>query len=142
MFTLWNGEAVGSAFGVQFRFDTIESFNSSIGVHGLNAAENALTEGETNGDRKTYDVYGEISAPLIVDSDMFDLLQLDLAVRATDDENFGSETVYKAGLLARFNEYFAISTSFNTSFRAPNLREQFLADQAGALPGGSDPGTA
>jgi len=139
LFSLWNGETVGSAFGIEFRNDKIDSQNSAAGVLGLNAAENPLQEGETRGSRDTFDVYGEISAPLVVDASWAELLQLDAAIRYTDDENFGDKTVYKVGGLWRINEYVAASASFNTSFRAPNLREQFLADQAGALPGGSDP---
>ncbi len=139
VFSLWNGESVGSAFGIEFREDKIDSQNDAIGVHGLNAAENALQEGETSGSRTTFDVYGEISAPLIVDAAVAELLQLDAAIRYTDDEHFGDKTVGKLGLLWRINDWAAFSTSFNTSFRAPNLREQFLADQAGALPGRSDP---
>ena len=139
LFSLWNGETVGSAFGIEFREDKIDSQNDAVGVHGLNAAENALQEGETRGSRTTFDVYGEISAPLVVDAGWAELLQVDAAIRYTDDENFGDHTVGKLGLLWRINEWAAFSTSFNTSFRAPNLRETFLADQAGALPGGSDP---
>jgi iron complex outermembrane receptor protein len=139
LFEMPNGEAVGSAFGLEYREDKIGSQNSAVGVHGLNAAENALQEGETHGKRTTFDLYGEISAPLVVDASWAELLQLDAAIRFTDDEHFGNETVYKIGGLWRFNEYVAFSSSFNTSFRAPNLREQFLADQAGALPGGNDP---
>jgi len=139
MFKLWNDESVGSAWGIEYRDDIINSQNSAVGALGLNAAENPLQEGETSGSRTTFDVYGEISAPLVVDAPWADRLQLDAAVRFTDDENFGNETVYKVGILWRINEYAAISSAFNTSFRAPNLREQFLADQAGALPGGSDP---
>ena len=139
IFEIPGGGPVGTAFGVEFREDRIDSQNSAIGVLGLNAAENPLQEGETRGERTTFDVYGEFSAPLFVDMDWGNLLQLDGAVRFTDDENFGNETVYKAGLLWDVNDYLSVSTSFNTSFRAPNLREQFLADQAGALPGGTDP---
>ena len=135
----FNGNAVGSAFGVEFREDKISSQNSAIGVLGLNAAENPLQEGETNGTRQTFDIYGEVSAPLVVDAPWADLVQLDAAVRLTDDENFGQETVYKVGALWDVNEWISLNASWNTSFRAPNLREQFLADQAGALPGGSDP---
>jgi iron complex outermembrane receptor protein len=139
---LWDlpsGGTVGSAFGVEYRVDQIKSHNSAAGEKGLNAAENALQEGATFGDRSTFDVYGEISAPLVIDAGWADLFQVDLAIRFTDDENFGNETVYKAGFLWDINEYLSLSSSFNTSFRAPNLREQFLADQAGALSGSSDP---
>ncbi len=131
--------SVGSAFGVEFREDAINSQNSAAGVLGLNAAENPLQEGETIGERTTFDIYGEVSAPLLVDAGIADLLQVDLAVRFTDDENFGEETVYKVGALWDINEWISVNAAFNTSFRAPNLREQFLADQAGALAGNSDP---
>lgn len=139
LFDIPTGGTVGSAFGIEYRVDEIDSQNSAAGVLGLNAAENPLQEGETRGERTTFDVYGEISAPIVVDAAWASLFQVDAAVRFTDDENFGNETVYKLGALWDINEYLAISGSFNTSFRAPNLREQFLADQAGALPGGSDP---
>ena len=139
LFEVPGGDTVGTAFGIEWREDKIASQNSAAGVLGLNAAENPLQEGETAGTRTTFDVYAEISAPVVVDASWAEVLQIDAAIRFTDDENFGDKTVYKIGGLWRYNEYLAFSSSFNTSFRAPNLREQFLADQAGALPGGSDP---
>ena len=139
LFDVPGGDTVGTAFGIEYREDKIASQNSAAGVLGLNAAENPLQEGETAGSRTTFDLYAEISAPVVVDASWAEVLQIDAAIRFTDDENFGNETVYKIGGLWRLNEYLAFSSSFNTSFRAPNLREQFLADQAGALPGGSDP---
>ena len=139
LFSIPGGGDVGSAFGIEYREDAITSQNSAAGVLGLNAAENPLQEGETIGERTTFDVYGEISAPVVVDAPWASLLQLDAALRFTDDENFGEETVWKVGALWDINEWVSLNASFNTSFRAPNLREQFLADQAGALPGNSDP---
>ena len=139
LFDISGGGTVATAFGIEYRIDEIDSQNSAVGVLGLNAAENGLVEGETKGERDTIDIYAEISAPLVVDASWADLFQVDAAVRFTDDENFGNDTVYKLGYLWDINEYVSWSTSFNTSFRAPNLREQFLADQAGALPGSNDP---
>ncbi len=139
LFDIASGGTVGTAFGVEFREDAIASQNSALGVLGLNAAENPLQEGETIGKRSTFDAYAEISAPLVVNASWANLVVLDAAVRFTDDENFGNETVYKVGALWDINDYLSVSSAFNTSFRAPNLREQFLADQAGALPGNSDP---
>jgi iron complex outermembrane recepter protein len=139
LFDIPGGGTVATAFGIEYREDTIDSQNSAAGVLGLNAAENPLQEGETVGERTTFDAYIEFAVPLVSDAAWADLFQVDLAGRFTDDEHFGSDFVYKAGFLWDINEYVAFSSSFNTSFRAPNLREQFLADQAGALPGGSDP---
>lgn len=139
LFDISGGGTVATAFGVEFREDQISSQHSAAGVLGLNAAENALQEGETNGSRTTFDAYVEFSIPLVVDAGWANLFQVDLAGRYTDDENFGDDTVYKAGFLWDVNDYVSFSTSFNTSFRAPNLREQFLADQAGSLAGTADP---
>jgi iron complex outermembrane receptor protein len=139
LFDIPTGGTVGTAFGIQWREDQIDSQHSAVGVLGLNNAENPGQEGETRGSRTTFDAYAEISAPVIIDAAWADLLQIDAAVRFTDDENFGNETVYKIGALWDINEYLSFNTSFNTSFRAPNLREQFLADQAGALSGSVDP---
>jgi iron complex outermembrane receptor protein len=139
LFDIPTGGTVGTAFGIQWREDQIASQHSAVGVLGLNNAENPGQEGETNGSRTTFDAYAEISAPVVVDAGWADLFQIDAAVRFTDDEHFGNETVYKIGALWDINEYLSFNTSFNTSFRAPNLREQFLADQAGALSGTADP---
>jgi iron complex outermembrane receptor protein len=139
LFDIPGGGTAATAFGVEYRIDEIDSQNSAIGVLGLNAAENPLQEGETIGERDTFDAYVEFSLPLVVDAGWANLFQVDIAGRYTEDENFGDDFVYKAGFLWDVNEWVSWSSSFNTSFRAPNLREQFLADQAGALPGGSDP---
>lgn len=139
LFDISGGGTAAAAFGVEFREDQINSQNSASGVLGLNAAENALVEGETNGSRTTFDAYAEFSLPLVVDAGWADIFQVDLAGRYTDDENFGSDFVYKAGFLWGVNEYVSFSSSFNTSFRAPSLREQFLADQADSLAGSADP---
>jgi iron complex outermembrane receptor protein len=128
-----DGRAVGSAFGAEFRTDEITSQNDLIGVLGLNAAENPLQEGETIGERDIWEVYGEINIPLL------ETLSVDAAARYTDEENFGNETTWRARFIWAPVEYLALSASAGTSFRAPNLREQFLADQGGGISGASDP---
>ena len=139
LFDIPGGGTVGTAFGIEYRQDEIDSQNSAVGVLGLNAAENGLLEGETRGERDTFDAYIEFAIPLVQDAAWANLFQVDIAGRYTDDENFGDDFVYKFGYLWDINDYLSWSSSFNTSFRAPNLREQFLADQAGALPGSNDP---
>lgn len=142
--TMWSGYAtgdlfeigdrtVGAALGAEYRTDTISSQNDITGVRGLNAAENPLQEGETIGQRDIMEVFGEINVPLL------DTLDMDAAVRYTDEENFGEETTWRARLAWRPLDYVTLSGSAGTSYRAPNLREQFLADQGGGIGGGSDP---
>ena len=139
LFDINGGGTVASAFGAEWRKDKISSQNSFIGTQGDNAAENPLTEGETMGQRWIWDLYGEVSVPLVVGADWAELLQLDLSGRYTKEENFGSQFTYRIAGLYRPVDYLSLAASYNTSFRAPNLREQFLADQSGGIGGGNDP---
>lgn len=127
------GRTVAAAIGVEYRKDTIASQNDVIGVLALNAAESPLQEGETIGARHLFEVFGEIAIPVL------DTVDLDAALRFTDEENFGSEITWRARLAWQPTDYLTLSGTFGTSFRAPNLREQFLADQFGGVSGSLDP---
>jgi len=124
---------IAGAIGAEFRTDTINSQNDLIGVQGLNAAESPLQEGETIGSRDIWEVFGEISIPIL------DNLTVDGALRYTDESNFGNETTWRARVVYVPTDYLTLSASAGTSFRAPNLREQFLAAQGGGVGGGLDP---
>jgi iron complex outermembrane receptor protein len=124
---------VAAAFGAEYRQDEIDSQADITGVQGLIAAENPLQEGETIGERDLIEVFGEVNVPLL------DSLQIDGALRYTDEENFGSETTWRARVSYSPLDYLTLSASIGTSFRAPNLREQFLAGQGGGVGGNLDP---
>lgn len=134
----WGGK-ITAGFGFEYRKDTINSQNDITGVQGLNAAENPLVEGETIGSRHFTEFFGEVDIPLITDRPGIELLNIDGAVRYTDESNFGSDVTYRARLQYRPNDWVSLSGGYGTSFRAPNLREQFLADQGGGVSGGLDP---
>jgi iron complex outermembrane recepter protein len=142
--TMWSGfvtgdlfeiadRTVGAAFGAEYRTDTINSQNDITGVKGLNAAENPLQEGETIGQRDVMEVFGEVNVPIL------ETLAMDAAVRYTDEENFGEETTWRMRLAWSPLDYLTLSGSAGTSYRAPNLREQFLAGQGGGVSGSNDP---
>ncbi|CAN5245352.1 TonB-dependent receptor [soil metagenome] len=134
-----SGGTVAFATGIEFRDDKINSAVDYLGGNGLVAAENPLQEGPTIGRRNIKDVYGEVSVPLLVGRQGADLLQIEGALRYTDESNFGSETTGRARLTWRPVDWVSLSSSYGTSFRAPNLREQFLADQFQSVGGDSDP---
>lgn len=142
--TMWSAFATGDLFalgdstvaaavGAEFRTDRISSQNDITGVRGFNAAENPLQEGETIGERDIVETFAELNVPIL------DTLSMDAAVRYTDEENFGEETTWRARVSWAPLEYLSLSGSAGTSYRAPNLREQFLADQGGGISGGADP---
>lgn len=134
----WGGE-ITAGVGFEYRKDTINSQNDITGVQGLNAAENPLVEGQTVGSRHFTEFFGEVNIPLITDRPGIELLNVDGAVRYTDESNFGSDVTYRARVQYRPNDWVSISGGYGTSFRAPNLREQFLADQGGGVSGALDP---
>lgn len=134
----WGGK-ITAGVGFEYRKDTINSQNDITGVQGLNAAENPLVEGETIGSRHFTEFFGEIDIPLITDRPGIELLNIDGAVRYTDESNFGSDVTYRGRLQYRPNDWISLSGGYGTSFRAPNLREQFLADQGGGVSGTLDP---
>ena len=124
---------VAMAIGAEYRQDEIDSQNGIVGVQSLNAAESPLQEGTTIGERDIFEAFVEINLPLL------ESLDFDAAARFTDEENFGSETTWRARLAWHPFDYLSLSGSVGTSFRAPNLREQFLGGQAGGVSGFVDP---
>ena len=130
---------VATALGVEWRKDSIFSDVEVLGSSGAVLAENPLQEGATVGSRKLFEAYGEFVVPLIADMEMVELLEAEGAVRWTEESNFGAQITTRARLTYKPNDWITISGSYGTSFRAPNLREQFLADQFGSIGGTADP---
>ncbi|WP_206486388.1 TonB-dependent receptor [Thalassotalea sp. G2M2-11] len=139
LFDFENGGVTTAAFGMEFRRDRIQSEADTLGANGLVAAENPLSEGATMGDRDVTDVFGEISMPIAVDQDWASLFEVEAALRYTDESNFGSELTKRARVTYKPTDSLLFTTSYGTSFRAPNLREQFLASQFGGVSGSADP---
>jgi iron complex outermembrane receptor protein len=133
---LWemNAGTVGFAGGFEYREDAIKSAADFLGARGGVAAENPLTEGETFGSRDLFDAYAEFYIPLVQDR-----LAIEVAGRYTDESNFGSEETERFRITYTPSDNVTLSASYGTSFRAPNLREQFLADQFGGVGGDADP---
>jgi len=139
LFTLSAGGTAAFAAGVEYRVDSVTSAADYLGVTGAVGAENPLAEGETVGQRNIFDAYAEVSVPLIVQRPGIELLEVEAAVRYTKESNFGNETTNRFRLSYRPIDWITVSTSLGTSFRAPNLREQFLANQFTGVGGDSDP---
>lgn len=121
------------AFGLEYRENSIDSANDIVRAQGLSASEAPDVEGDTVGETWIGDVYLETEFPL------HDMLLLNLSGRYTEEKNFGSEPTWSAKVQFSPVEWFRIRATAGTTFRAPNLREQFLAGQAGVIAGTTDP---
>lgn len=126
---------VAMAFGVEYRENSIDSANDIVRANGLSASEAADIEGDTVGETWIADAYAEVEFPL------HETFTLNLSGRYTDEKNFGDETTWSAKAQWAPIDAFSIRATAGTTFRAPNLREQFLAGQAGVIDGNLDPCT-
>ncbi|WP_300543168.1 TonB-dependent receptor [Maricaulis sp.] len=124
---------VGLVLGSEFRENRINSINDITRVGGLAASEIPDTERPTVGRTSLYEVFAETEIPI------FDTLTLNLSGRFTEEENFGDDTTYSVKVDWQATDFLRLRSTFGTTFRAPNLREQFLAGSTGTIGGGNDP---
>jgi len=124
---------VGLVLGVEWRENSIFSANDFVRSQALSASEAPDQEGDTIGETSIFDIYAETELPLA------EWATLNLSARFTDEENFGNETTYSIKGEIQPTNSLRLRGTFGTTFRAPNLREQFLAGQAGVIGGREDP---
>lgn len=154
IYTQLNGEAtlsgelfrlpagpLGVAIGVSAREDRI---NDTPGAITLAAnAWGASSGGITAGKSLTTEAFGEFSIPIFKDTAFAKDFTLSAAGRltnvkatresdgATDSDN--GNITYKFGFNWALNDWLRFRGSYGTSYRAPALFEQFLADETGFL---------
>lgn len=124
---------VGLVLGMEWRENSIDSANDIVRAQALSASEAPDQEADTIGETSIFDIYAETELPLA------EWATVNLSGRYTDEENFGNEFTYSAKAEIQPTESLRFRGTFGTTFRAPNLREQFLAGQAGVIAGGNDP---
>lgn len=125
------------ALGATIREDKINDTPGEITRAGN--AWGASTSGITAGKGVTKEAFGEINVPVLADKPFFQNLTLSAAARITSvkstrasdgvsDSDNGNWT-YKLGANWALNDTIRFRASYGTSFRAPALFEQFLADE-------------
>lgn len=122
------GEAYAS-FGFEYRRDEIRSIPDNVASEGLFFG--FFSDQGAVGSRDVFEVFGEVSLPLVKDIPFVDSLHIDASGRVLDDEFFGTEGVYSLSGGWRPHESLLLRATYGTSFRAPNLRELFLLPQSG-----------
>jgi len=137
---LWAG-TVGVAVGATIRQDEINDVPGPIrqADNGFNFGGAGVTAGRST----TKEAFGEINIPLLADFPLVQRLDFTGAARITNvtatraadglsDSSNGNWT-YKLGLDWEVNDWLRFRGTYGTSYRAPALFEQFLADQTGSL---------
>jgi iron complex outermembrane receptor protein len=122
---------VGVVLGGEWREDKIDSQPDFVASNGLLIS--FFADGGANGSKWIRELFGEIDLPLMAGAPLVEELNVNISGRITDEEFYGTNGTFAlkggwrpvAPLLFKF--------SYGTSFRAPNLRENFLRGQSGFL---------
>jgi iron complex outermembrane receptor protein len=113
---------MGFAAGIEYR-DHEGSFRPDpIAASGETAG---IPSGATAGGFDVTEFYGELNIPLIADAAFADLLEVNVAARASDYSTSGSESTYKVSGLWRPIDQLSLRGSVSTGFRAPGIGELF-----------------
>ena len=91
----------------------------------------------TRGSDRVREVYGELSLPLIHKGFIYDL-SLDGSARYTSYRSYGGQWTYKIGAELSPTEWLKFRGSYGTSFRAPQLFEQYLGATSGFAAASTD----
>jgi iron complex outermembrane recepter protein len=134
--------ALAVAFGGSIREDKINDTPGEItlAANAWGASASGITAGKT----LTTEAFAEVNIPVIADTPFFEEVTLSAAGRVTnvkatrasdglEDEDNGNWT-YKIGLNWTVTDWLRFRGSFGTSYRAPALFEQFLADETSFVP--------
>jgi iron complex outermembrane receptor protein len=129
--------AVKAVFGAEYREESIDDTPDieaqNDNYWGFSAA------GITRGEDKVKELFTEIEVPLMTGKRLAEDMTLSGSLRWTDYDSYGSDTTYRVAFNYQITPQFAFRSTYGTSFRAPDLYEQFLGDQTGFVSNVNDP---
>jgi len=137
---VWNAYASGNLMelpagnlamvvGAEYRIDDLDSDPNNVASEGL--LFGFTSDGGAAGKKATRELFGELDIPIVADKTFFRQVDLNVSGRVTDDEFYGTNYTYALKGGWRPIDSLTLKGSFGTSFRAPNLRENFLRTQTG-----------
>ena len=115
--------------GAEYRKDKINSIPSVVASNALFFA-GSFDRGAV-GSKDIKEVFGELYLPLKANEFLVRELTLNLSGRLTDAQFYGTTGTFAIKGVWRPADPLSLKFSYGTSFRAPNLRENFLVAQTG-----------
>ena len=125
----WNDTPIPLVLGYEYRQDEIESLPDDNAALGL-TIQFFVDRGAT-GNRDLNELFAETSLDLLVDRPFAQLLRLEAAYRHTEESTYGSGSTYSIKGQWQVFDWLTLRSTYGTSFRAPNAREQFLLGTGG-----------
>jgi len=120
---------VGVVVGGEWREDSIDSTPNFVASNGLFFG--FFNDSGAVGSAWIRELFGEIDVPLIAGETLVEELNINLSGRITEQEFYGSNGTYSLKAGWRPVTPLLLKFAYGTSFRAPNLRENFLQGQTG-----------
>ena len=124
LFDIPMGGTVQAVLGYEHRFDKVETIND-YNQSTSNALATLNPDVGSLGNRYLNEYFGELILPLVEDKPFVKSLQLELAGRLIDEENFGSGETYQIKGQYEPTDWLSFSAGYGTSFRAPDTGENF-----------------
>jgi outer membrane receptor protein involved in Fe transport len=124
LWDFWGAGRIGAAIGVEYRRESTEGAGreGEVGDRFLflnTSPDQPYVEYESE------EAFAELSVPLFRDSWLGEYAELSGSYRTFDYTTVGKGDVYGVNLVYRPIQDITFKSSFNTSFRAPNLSENF-----------------
>jgi iron complex outermembrane receptor protein len=120
---------VAAAIGYEYRNDRIDSIPNDVARDGL--LWGYFRDLGAVGEKDTEEWFAEVEIPVLAGVPAFQELTVNLSSRHTDDEFYGGAWTYSGKLAWRPIDSLLIRGTVGTSYRAPNLRENFLLGTSG-----------
>ena len=137
LFEFPNGEDVMAVLGFEIRNEDIND------VPDIDAQNDNLwgltSSGITTGDDTVKEFFSELEVPLLKQVPLAEEMVFNGSVRWTDYDSYGDDITYRLALDHQVISSVRMRGTYGTSFRAPDLFEQFLANQTGFANGFLDP---
>jgi len=138
LWDIWGAGPIGVAVGAEWRRERTQGIGRSADTNNrvlqLNTGPDFLPA-----EYESEEFFAELSIPLFRDTWLGEYAELSASYRTFDYTTAGSGDVYGVNLVYRPIRDIAFKTSFNTSFRAPNLSENFRPNTQTFVNGFVDP---
>jgi len=122
---------VSAAFGYEYRNDRIDSIPNAVARDGQ--LFGFFRDLGAIGEKDTEEYFAELEVPILANVPGAKELNVNFSTRRTEDEFYPVNWTYSAKVGWRPIDNLLIRGTVGTSYRAPNLRENFLLGQSGFL---------
>lgn len=123
------GDTALGGIGFEFRRDEMDSIPNDVARDGL--LWGYFSDRGAVGQKDTNELIAEMELPLIAGRPGVEEFTVNLSARYTKDELYPGSWTYSGKFAYRPNNTLLLRGTVGTSYRAPNLRENFMLGQSG-----------